>query len=90
MGEEVGVQVDFDDRATHEGQCVYYGRDRGEADVEAQTYETIGDFVDAFDGCEYFYIYAGGKWLVHDKYGVGNDASGFPIFDFLDIHVEAL
>ena len=90
MGEEVGRQVDFNDRSAHQGQCVYYGRDRGESDVETQTYETIGDFVDAFAGCEYFYIYANGKWLVHDKHSVGRDNVGFPVFDFLEIHVEGL
>ena len=69
-----------------EGVTVFYGRDRGEDGVEAQEFDTVGEFVEYYTGagCEYFYLYANGEWIVHDRYGVGNDANGFPIFDFLE------
>jgi len=73
-----------------EGVTVFYGRDRGEENVEAQEFDTVGDFVDYYEsaGCEYFYLYANGEWIYHDRYGVGKDALGNPIFDFLEPKVE--
>jgi hypothetical protein len=74
-----------------EGVTVFYGRDRGEEGVEAKEFDTVGDFVDYYDGagCEYFYLYANGEWIYHDRYAVGTDALGLPIFDFLAPKVEA-
>ena len=75
-----------------EGVTVFYGRDRGERDVDAQEFDTVQEFVEYYTsaGCEYFYlIQTGGEWIYHDRYGVGNDASGFPIFDFLEPKVDA-
>lgn len=88
---EIGVQVDFDDRAAQEGQCVFYGRDRGETGVETREFETVGDFVDHYTGAgsEYFYIYSNGEWIYHDRYGVGKDENGFPVFDFLEPKVAS-
>jgi hypothetical protein len=73
-----------------EGVTVFYGRDRGEEGVEAQEFDTVGDFVDYYEGagCEYFYLYANGEWIYHDRYSVGKDALGLPIFDFLEPKVE--
>ena len=69
-----------------EGVTVFYGRDRGEDGVEAQEFDTVGEFVEYYTGagCEYFYLHVNGEWIYHDRYGVGNDADGFPIFDFLE------
>jgi hypothetical protein len=75
-----------------EGVTVFYGRDRGETGVEAKEFDTVQEFVEYYEGagCEYFYlIQTGGEWIYHDRYGVGNDANGFPIFDFLEPKVEA-
>jgi hypothetical protein len=74
-----------------EGVTVFYGRDRGEEGTEAQEFDTVGDFVDYYDGagCEYFYLYVNGEWIYHDRYAVGKDAMGHPIFDFLEPKVEA-
>jgi hypothetical protein len=73
-----------------EGVTVFYGRDRGEEGVEAQEFDTVGDFVDYYEGagCEYFYLYANGEWIYHDRYSVGKDDLGLPIFDFLEPKVE--
>jgi hypothetical protein len=88
---EIGVQVDFDDRAAQEGQCVFYGRDRGESGVETKEFDTVGDFVDYYEGagCEYFYLRSNADWIYHDRYQVGKDALGLPIFDFLAPKVAA-
>jgi hypothetical protein len=74
-----------------EGVTVFYGRDRGEENVEAQEFETVQEFVDYYAGagCEYFYlITTGGEWIYHDRYGVGKDANGYPVFDFLAPKVD--
>jgi hypothetical protein len=70
---------------------VFYGRDRGEANTETKEFDTVGDFVDYYEGagCEYFYLYANGEWIVHDRYSVGKDALGNPVFDFLAPKVAA-
>ena len=74
-----------------EGVTVFYGRDRGEDGTEAQEFETVQEFVDYYAGAgaEYFYLHTAAGWIVHDRYGAGNDANGFPIFDTLDERVEA-
>ena len=73
-----------------EGVTVFYGRDRGEDGVEAKEFDTVEDFVEyyASAGCEYFYLHTAAGWIVHDRYGVGRDANGFPIFDTLEEQVE--
>jgi hypothetical protein len=74
-----------------EGVTVFYGRDRGEEGVEAKEFDTVQEFVEYYAdaGCEYFYLkQTGGEWIYHDRYGAGNDANGFPIFDFLEPKVE--
>ena len=74
-----------------EGVTVFYGRDRGEEGIEAKEFDTVGDFVDYYEGagCEFFYLHVNGEWIYHDRYGVGADAMGHPIFDFLEPKVEA-
>ena len=73
-----------------EGVTVFYGRDRGESNVDAQEFDTVEEFVEyyASAGCEYFYLHTSAGWIVHDRYGVGRDANGFPIFDTLEEQVE--
>ena len=86
---EIGVKVDFDDRAAQEGQCVFYGRDRGETGTDAQEFDTVQEFVDYYaeSGCEYFYLHTAAGWIVHDRYNVGKDALGYPVFDDLETRV---
>jgi len=71
-----------------EGVTIFYGRDRGESDVDAKEFDTVGDMVEYYDGCgcEYFYLYANGEWIVNDHYA--KDSNGFPIFDFVAPLVE--
>ena len=74
-----------------EGVTIFYGRDRGEDNVDAQEFDTVQEFVDYYEsaGCEYFYLHTTGGWIVHDRYGVGTDANGYPIFDFVETKLEA-
>ena len=74
------------------GVVVFYGRDRGESDTDAVEFDTVGDFVDYYtdSGCEFFYLHTSSGWIVHDRYHVGQDKNGFPIFDCLDVRVEGL
>lgn len=69
-----------------EGVTVFYGRDRSEANVDAQEFETVQEFVDYYAGagCEYFYLHTAAGWIVHDRYGVGVDALGYPVFDYVE------
>ena len=72
-----------------EGVTVFYGRDRGESNTEAVEFDTVQEFVEYYtdSGCEYFYLHTSAGWIVHNRYGVGNDANGFPIFDTLEEQV---
>ena len=72
-----------------EGVTIFYGRDRGESNVEAVEFDTVQEFVEYYtdSGCEYFYLHTAAGWIVHDRYGEGNDENGFPIFDDLETRV---
>ena len=72
-----------------EGVTVFYGRDRGETRVDAQDFDTVQEFVDYYteSGCEYFYLHTAAGWIVHDRYGVGKDSNGYPVFDDLETRV---
>ena len=78
--------------APEEGVTIFYGRDRGETNVDAQEFDTVQEFVDYYAGagCEYFYLHTAAGWIVHDRYGVGKDANGYPVFDDLETRVAAL
>jgi len=74
-----------------EDVIVFYGRDRGESNVDAKDFDTVQEFVDYYEGagCEYFYLHTANGWIVHDRYGVGNDANGYPVFDMLENKLPA-
>ena len=50
-----------------QGVTVFYGRDRGETEVDTQEFDNIADFVDHYKGCgcEYFYVYMNGVWMMY-------------------------
>ena len=73
LAEDIGEKHNFDDNV--KGQCTFYGRDRGEEDVEAvyytdfDTYSLEGDFEDynyilRRDGVWYVNYDDTGKWVV--------------------------
>ena len=90
LAEEIFPKGEHSFEKPEEGVTVFYGRDRGEEGVEAQDFDTVQEFVDYYAGagCEYFYLHTSAGWIVHNRYGAGNDANGFPIFDTLDEQVE--
>jgi hypothetical protein len=65
---------------------VFYGRDRGESNVDAVEFETVQEFVEYYTcmDCEYFYLYTPAGWIVHDRYNVGKDKNGYPVFNFVE------
>lgn len=69
-----------------EDVIVFYGRDRGESNVDAKEFDTVQEFVEYYEsaGCEYFYLHTAAGWIVHDRYMAGTDALGFPVFDLLE------
>jgi hypothetical protein len=48
------------------GHAVFYGRDRGEPNIQAKTYGTYIDLLKR-DGREYNYFYMDGQWEVEHK-----------------------
>ena len=75
-----------------EGVTVFYGRDRGEDRVDAQDFDTVQEFVEYYadSGCEYFYLHTVNGWIMHDRYGVGTDANGYPVFDDLETRLQGI
>jgi hypothetical protein len=50
-----------------DGYTVFYGRDRGEDDVEAKVYNTIDEAIREYSQ-EFNYFWDGDKWMVQDHY----------------------
>jgi hypothetical protein len=64
---EIGEKHDFDDRSdTYRGWCKFYGRDRGETEVDSKTFNNVSDFIKNFGGsAEYYYVLRlSGIWQV--------------------------
>ena len=72
-----------------EGCTIFYGRDRGESNVDAQEFDNFADFVDYYEGsgCEYFYVWDGRNWIVNDH--SAKDANGFYVFDFVETKITS-
>ena len=66
--------------------CLAYGRDRGETDVEAKTFEDVKTWVESMANswCEYFYLWDGRDWIVSNG---TMDPQGYPEFDFLEVAI---
>lgn len=62
LGREIGEKQDFD-QPTDKNWCLAYGRDRGEYGQEAGRYISLIEAKMDFDGCDYFYVFDGHKWL---------------------------
>jgi hypothetical protein len=62
LGETVGAKTDFNNAA--KGQCVAYGRDRGETGIDAATFDSHIELT-AVIGQEYDYLFTPGEgWSV--------------------------
>jgi len=75
---KIGLMVELGDMSTLAAEiadCSFYGRDRGDTDVDAQDYDDFDDFTTSFEGCEYFYVWNGNEWIV---------SQGNLVFDLLE------
>ena len=61
---------------------VFYGRDKGETDVDAQTFDDVAEFVEYYkdSNCEFFYLLTRNGWIVSD----GTMSNGTPVFTMLE------
>lgn len=68
LGPEIGTKHDFD--APVEGQCTFYGRDRGETGVDWLCHQDFKSFIEHCyeSGVEYYYIMKDDVWYVGDTY----------------------
>ena len=59
-------------RVHNENWCTFYGRDRGEKDVDFQVSHNFDEFLELCDGtgAEYFYIMRDGTWYCGSLYAV--------------------
>lgn len=60
LGEVVGEKTDFD--TPKKGQCIYYGRDRGDAGVDCKQFPSLSSVKSFYDASDYFYIFEDGEW----------------------------
>jgi hypothetical protein len=68
------LEVPMDDEAydkLYGNMTTFYGRDRGEQNVEWKVDHTFEDFLDRTRGCaaEFYYVMKDGVWYVGDIYG---------------------
>jgi hypothetical protein len=59
-------------RVHNDNWCTFYGRDRGEKDVDFQVSQSFDEFLELVDntGAEYFYIMRDGTWYCGSRYAV--------------------
>lgn len=65
LGEDIGKKHKFDQYIN--GICTAYGRDRGEKDQQAETYDSIDSIVNHYGGIEYVYIWFNEEWRCFDS-----------------------
>lgn len=59
--------------------CVFYGRDRGEKDVEFGTFDTLREAINRGCGEEYAYVYENNEWRICDyENGIPNTFEELP------------
>jgi len=64
LGPQIGTKHDFDLK-TPEGECTFYGRDRGETGIEAKKFADFEDYKARHQYEEYEYILrTDGNWYV--------------------------
>jgi len=63
LGDNIGSKHDFNQRV--EGECTFYGRDRGEKGVKARKFDDDDAYFNEFSsGVEYWYLLVGEDWYV--------------------------
>lgn len=65
LGAEIGVKQDFDSHSSWNNTCLFYGRDRGESDVDAYCFDDYDDYLNNNPSEEFNYIMRNdGVWYV--------------------------
>jgi len=66
LDDEIGEKQEFDSR--REGQCLFYGRDRGEDGVDALVHGNTDEWIGYRKGncCEYGYLWDGVEWHTYE------------------------
>jgi hypothetical protein len=87
LGSEIGEVHDFDDRATE--ATTFYGRDRGETEVDRKFFAELDDLVGYAGncGCEFIYLFDSGNWYFIDRgaqYFGMSDGTPFAEFKRID------
>ena len=69
LGADIGTKHPFEiynlpesDRMRYKNMCTFYGRDRGEEDIDAATFDTAEDFLDAYSGEFWYLLGTDGEW----------------------------
>lgn len=65
LGKEIGEKHEFDSPTD---SCTFYGRDRGESDVDFTVDQSYAEFLDKDYDYEYYYIMRDGVWYVGVAY----------------------
>lgn len=65
LGQFVGHKHDFN-RATKVKSTTFYGRDRGEDNIESRNHATIKEWRKAYEMSEFCYLFDGKQWLYGD------------------------
>ena len=80
LGQDIGKQVDFDNRDTHtDTGTIAYHRDRGE-ELSIAEYDDIPSWIADME--EYAYLWNGSEWLVNDH--MEGAKTGYPVFNFVE------
>lgn len=72
LGAEIGEQHDFDRHyrdPANKNWCLFYGRDRGENDVDANEFDDYDDYLNNNPGEEFNYIMRDNVWYVDRHQG---------------------
>ena len=82
LGTEVGSQHDFDNR--NDGECTFYGRDRGETGVDARHFAGFEDYEANHQYEEYEYILRSTRQWYVCEHGNGYEPLEDAVFDVLE------
>jgi hypothetical protein len=69
LGNEIGEKADPNNYDSHRGQCVAYGRDRGDTGVEAITFDSWNQML-MEQRQEYNYLFVPGEGWYVDRNGL--------------------
>lgn len=93
LGEQIGEKHPFSQfgtdisdeewNAKFGNMTTFYGRDRGESNIETREFDSVAAFVEHYASacCEYYYLFNGEDWIVNER--EQRDELGLYVFDFV-------